>query len=760
MPEKIHSSLQSLLPRVPSGGRVVPFSLYSPPASLPMPPMRELRTTHRTWLNPSSLGHAAAERPMPQPFLTPPSPAAASEPTLVLLPIDPMGYAKKAAAGGAAADPSSRPPKLDVERHPAAGTVVARKMLQRVRDDVAWLVSPAAQAALVVPRLQGFEDDGAGGARPMPSGTELQSRERAVSRLSGTLEALYKQDMEASEAMLPHVQALIIEGGTGAPDARRRARALAFFAGCELTPSLEMLCALMMSAHAEAEVKVLNPLLSDAEVARVLHDLTALLLTISRTQLVSKALVLCRKLQSTLAGLLPIAQKGGTPPPAAQHALADGQALADQLAAMLLTKRAHVKLGGEAPAGAVGAATSLAAFDPRILVFEFCASVVLRPAQVALLAKLVGHARGGGSVCHQMLMGEGKTTVISPLLALVLADGSQLLMQVVPAPLLRFTLQVMRSVFRVGPLRKPVRTFTFDRRTDVTEDLLMAASLAVDEGAVMVSTPAAVKAFMLKLLELLHLLDIGHYPRMHSALGRTVRKMLRIKMNVGLENALDKPVLLDQCGRAVQLMQLWRGAVAVIDEVDIVLHPLRSELNWPLGDRHPATCRRTERLPMPPARPPAADTSARPLATPWPLTVPGSASRSCIAGRLRADALGDAVALAGCGAPGVRAHQVRVVNRTGSEQPDQWRHHLRQGAHSRPPAGRSPQGGAGPQPAAARAASHAPLGRLLRALAQAHPRRLASALAAQAGPARCHRRAGVALPLGRRCRRDGAGRPD
>mgnify|MGYP002825100334 len=46
-----------------------------------------------------------------------------------------------------------------------------------------------------------------------------------------------------------------------------------------------------------------------------------------------------------------------------------------------------------------------------------------------LLRKLVPGARAGRSLCHQMLMGEGKTTVISPLLALLLADGSQLLME-------------------------------------------------------------------------------------------------------------------------------------------------------------------------------------------------------------------------------------------------------------------------------------------------------------------------------------------
>ena len=57
-------------------------------------------------------------------------------------------------------------------------------------------------------------------------------------------------------------------------------------------------------------------------------------------------------------------------------------------------------------AGGTGGGGGGPSLDPRILVFEFCSGVILRPAQVALLAKLVGHARGGTSVCHQMLMGK------------------------------------------------------------------------------------------------------------------------------------------------------------------------------------------------------------------------------------------------------------------------------------------------------------------------------------------------------------------
>ncbi len=54
---------------------------------------------------------------------------------------------------------------------------------------------------------------------------------------------------------------------------------------------------------------------------------------------------------------------------------------------------------------------------------------------------------GGQSVVKQMIMGAGKTTVVGPLLALMLADGKQLVTQVVPHALLEFSRSVMRSTF-------------------------------------------------------------------------------------------------------------------------------------------------------------------------------------------------------------------------------------------------------------------------------------------------------------------------
>jgi len=57
--------------------------------------------------------------------------------------------------------------------------------------------------------------------------------------------------------------------------------------------------------------------------------------------------------------------------------------------------------------------------------------------------------RADGARCHQMIMGAGKTTVVGPLLALLLGDGKTLVVQVVPAALLEFSRAVMRECFRL-----------------------------------------------------------------------------------------------------------------------------------------------------------------------------------------------------------------------------------------------------------------------------------------------------------------------
>lgn len=36
----------------------------------------------------------------------------------------------------------------------------------------------------------------------------------------------------------------------------------------------------------------------------------------------------------------------------------------------------------------------------------------------------------------------------------------------------------------------------------------------------------------------------------------------------------------------MQIFKLFREAAIIMDEVDLILHPLKSELNFPIGERH------------------------------------------------------------------------------------------------------------------------------------------------------------------------------
>lgn len=66
----------------------------------------------------------------------------------------------------------------------------------------------------------------------------------------------------------------------------------------------------------------------------------------------------------------------------------------------------------------------------------------------------------------QMIMGAGKTTVVGPLLALMLGDGKSLVAQVVPPALLEFSRSIMRSTFS-SIMHKRVYTLHCERASKV-----------------------------------------------------------------------------------------------------------------------------------------------------------------------------------------------------------------------------------------------------------------------------------------------------
>jgi hypothetical protein len=256
-------------------------------------------------------------------------------------------------------------------------------------------------------------------------------------------------------------------------------------------------------------------------------------------------------------------------------------------------------------------------FDPRYLVFEFTYSLMLRKSQVLLVNKvrlvsrsfvrglsrsllmcffllcqqLMNSLRNNRSMCTQMIMGAGKTTVVTPLLALMLADGKSLVTQVVPHALLEFSRGVMREKF-AAVVRKPIFTFAFSRGTPVTRDLYLKLVKARDSKAVICATPTSVKSFELKFVEMMKVLEEKKFGTARrritnngvfgafslSAIARRFRDSMEI---------VQTEVEPQELYYSVEILKLFRSGVLLLDEVDLILHPLKSELNWPIGVKDP-----------------------------------------------------------------------------------------------------------------------------------------------------------------------------
>ena len=80
------------------------------------------------------------------------------------------------------------------------------------------------------------------------------------------------------------------------------------------------------------------------------------------------------------------------------------------------------------------------------------------------------------------------------------------LMQVVPASLLEMSRSVFRRSFS-AIVPKAVYTFVFNRRSRIDNQLLKTMRVARDTGAIVCASPQSVKAFVLKLIEMMHILD-------------------------------------------------------------------------------------------------------------------------------------------------------------------------------------------------------------------------------------------------------------
>ena len=231
-------------------------------------------------------------------------------------------------------------------------------------------------------------------------------------------------------------------------------------------------------------------------------------------------------------------------------------------------------------------------YDPRFLTFEFLLGFMLRRRQFELVTEFFSRAMEGHSSVNQMIMGQGKTTVIAPLLALMLADGRRLVMQVCPAPLLEMSRSVLRTVFS-NVIHKRIYTFKFERSNASLNSLEGVRAIFVrlhrarEEKAVVCSTPESIKSFMLKYNDNLQMVE-GAPSKMLRP--RNMLKSKGQKLVQSAEELALKDVMADEMAKVIKLWragEMGTGGVALLDEVDLLLHPLKSELNFPIGRKEP-----------------------------------------------------------------------------------------------------------------------------------------------------------------------------
>ena len=239
------------------------------------------------------------------------------------------------------------------------------------------------------------------------------------------------------------------------------------------------------------------------------------------------------------------------------------------LAELLVQKRWYVGEGGS--------------FDPRFLLFEFIFSIRLRKRQVEMVNWFAENLKNGVSRVQQMIMGQGKTQVVSPLLVLLLADGERLVTQVMPSALLQQTRAVLHSCFTAPILAKKVFSLQFDRSVEDSPDeiVLLHSKLmtAASDRGVVVAPPEAVKSLELKFIELLHSLESTDLDNINMDVTKSKRKeVVRVRDRMVSRS--------DMADMLVDVLKMWKHGALLLDEVDVLLHPLRSELNFPIGNKH------------------------------------------------------------------------------------------------------------------------------------------------------------------------------
>ena len=302
---------------------------------------------------------------------------------------------------------------------------------------------------------------------------------------------------------------------------------------------LDFLLCLLISSRAEHDLRAANPFIPHTTALAIFDELFAAVLHASRIGQINRCV-------SEAYGLLALLRVDGS---LSEIATSGIRIKAQSLAEHMLTRRHYFTPSALADGLEADGDLGLT-FDPRFAIFEFTHNLVLRKAQIELVTEFLGEVRAGRPLVKQMLMGGGKTTVVGPLLALMLGDGERLVVQTMPPALLEQSKATLRATFS-SIVRKRVFTLSFDRSSELSWATVSKLQSAARNRGVVLCTASTIKSLQLKLLEKMDVLRDTRRKH-HPSMERDVRAL------------------------AEGLRLFDRGAL-IMDEVDLLLHPLKSE---------------------------------------------------------------------------------------------------------------------------------------------------------------------------------------
>ncbi|GAB5371987.1 hypothetical protein AAMO2058_001626900 [Amorphochlora amoebiformis] len=435
-----------------------------------------------------------------------------------------------------------------VSTHPEARNKVAIELKQRLVEEMKHYAESVNSSSQTI--IKGMSDEDMQVIVKDPSDprrsdaiTKLRKMGKVLMELKAEDEVFVNKVREHVSTRCNDVSPRVGEAKDPVRDLSRSIFVLNRYSRRETVINFNYIVAALLSSDACFDVLKLNPFLKKEELESLFDAVVAVVLRTSRMGQINRCLQDVDELLTLLDSKQPTTEKEK------EALVTELVQKAGALVRNITCKRHFIR--EEKGVGLI--------YDPRYLVFEFTWNLLLRKKQINLIDSFMETAKKGESSVKQLIMGAGKTTVVCPILSLMLGDGDSLVVQVVPQALLPFSIEIMRATFS-SVVQKRVYTFIFDRSTKISPNLFTKLDNARVTRGILVTHPTALKSIMLRFVEIL------------STINDSARKRT--------------PFLEHEASEVHRVLDVFRSSVVLMDEVDLILHPLKSELNFPIGPKN------------------------------------------------------------------------------------------------------------------------------------------------------------------------------